>query len=291
MYLLNLILYYCIIIPISWLPLKVLYLFSDLMFFVFYHLTGYRKKVVYDNLRKSFPEKSEAEIQRLMKLFYHHFADLIVESLQIFSISEEEAKQRMKFTNPEIFDKHFSEGRTVIMAGGHYNNWELFAVAVDGAVKHSTIALYKPLNNKFFDNKMRESRGKYGLKMVSTRQTVEAFTSMGDHPGAVVFGIDQSPSRNGKGYWLKFLGRDTLVLFGTEKYAKEYNCPVYYGSAKKIKRGYYEINFRLVTENPRECASGEITEKNMALLEADIRRQPEYWLWTHKRWKHTKETA
>jgi KDO2-lipid IV(A) lauroyltransferase len=247
--------------------------------------------VVYDNPRKSFPEKSEEEIQRLMKLFYHHFADLIVESLQIFSISEQEAKRRMKFTNPEIFDKHFAEGRNVIMAGGHYNNWELFAVAIDGAVKHDTTALYKPLNNKFFDEKMRESRGKYGLNMVSTKRTVEVFTAVKNKPTAIIFGTDQSPSRSGKGYWLKFLGRDTLVLFGTEKYAKEYNCPVYYGSIQKVKRGNYEITFSLITENPLNCVLGEITEKHSSLLEADIRRQPEYWLWTHKRWKHAKENA
>jgi len=261
---------------------------SDFLCFIFYNLTGYRKKVIYDNLRNSFPEKSEDEIQRLMKLFYHHFTDLIVESIQIFSISEDEAKRRMIFTNPEIFDKDFNEGRNVILAGGHYNNWELFAVVVDGALKHKTIALYKPLNNLFFDEKMHESRGKYGLKMVSTRKTSEVFKSTADQPAAIIFGTDQSPSRSGKGYWLKFLNRDTLVLFGTEKYAKEYNCPVYYGGMRKTKRGYYEVTFTLITDKPLETAHGEITEKHTAMLEEDIRRRPEFWLWTHKRWKHKK---
>ena len=223
-----------------------------------------------------------------MKLFYHHFADLIVESLRIFSISEEEAKGRMKFTNPEILDKDFKNGRTVILAGGHYNNWELFAVAVDGALKHDTVALYKPLNNLFFDEKMRASRGKYGLQMISTRMTEKVFTEVKEKPSIVIFGTDQSPSRSGKGYWLKFLNQDTLVLFGTEKYAKEYNCPVYYGRLQKIKRGYYEFTFSLITDNPNGCAYGEITETHSRMLEADILRQPEYWLWTHKRWKHKK---
>lgn len=267
----------------------ILYGLSDMLFFVFYYLTGYRKKIVYNNFKNSFPEKSEAEIKRLMKLFYHHFADLIVESLRIFSISEEEAKLRMKYTNPEILDKDFKEGRTIILAGGHYNNWEILAVTIAGVLKHNTIGLYKPLNNKFFDEKMRQTREKYGLNMISTKRTSEVFSAIGGKPAAIIFGADQSPSRSGKGYWMKFLNQDTLVLFGTEKFAKEFNCPVYYGAIKKVKRGYYETTMTLITDNPRNSAVGEITEMHTKMLEEDIRRQPEYWLWTHKRWKHKKE--
>lgn len=284
----NLLLYYLIILPISKLPYGALYGLSDFLFWVFYSLTGYRKKVVFDNLKRSFPEKSDAEIQQLGKLFYRHFADLILESLSIFSISQKEASARMKFTNPEIFDKHFKEGRNVILAGGHFNNWELFAVAVDDALKHATIALYKPLNNLFFDEKMRSSRGKYGLRMISTRKATEVFSTITDQPVAVIFATDQSPSNPRKGYWTKFLNQDTIVLFGTEKYAKEYNCPVYYGSIQKVKRGYYEVTFSLITENPQSCAYGEITEMHCKLLEKDILENPQYWLWSHRRWKHRK---
>lgn len=284
----NYILYYLVILPVSRLPYSILYGISDFLFFVIYYLTGYRKKVVYGNLQRSFPEKSPAELKQLEKLFFHHLTDLIVESLSFFSISREEASKRMKFTNPEIFERHFKEGRNVILAGGHFNNWELFAVAVDDALSHATIALYKPLNNRFFDEKMRTSRGKFGLKMISTRKAADVFSTITDQPVAVIFATDQSPSNPRKGYWTRFLNQDTIVLFGTEKYAIEYDCPVYYGAITKVKRGFYEVTFSLITESPRTTAYGEITEAHTRLLEADIRKAPQYWLWSHRRWKHRK---
>jgi KDO2-lipid IV(A) lauroyltransferase len=249
-------------------------------------VVGYRKKVVFNNLRNSFPGKSEAELTKLMKLFYHHFADLLVESLAMFTISEKEATRRMKFNNPEILDKYFEQGRSVILAGGHFNNWELFAVAVDGSLKHATVALYKPLQNKFFDKKMRDTRGKYGLKMMSIKEVKDVFNDIDKKPTAIIFATDQSPSNANKGYWMEFLNQDTPVLFGTEKYAIEYNCPVIYGTINKVKRGYYELDLKLITENPRECAHGEITEQHTRLLEKDIRKAPQFWLWSHRRWKH-----
>lgn len=288
MNILNYLLYYLVIVPVSRLPYAVLYGISDLLFFIIYYLTGYRKKVVFGNLKRSFPEKSQAELKQLEKQFFHHLTDLIIESLSFFSISREEAAKRMKFTNPEIFERHFKEGRNVILAGGHYNNWELFAVAVDDALSHATIALYKPLNNRFFDEKMRSSRGKFGLKMISTRKATEVFSTITNQPVAVIFATDQSPSNPRKGYWTHFLNQDTIVLFGTEKYAKEYDCPVYYGAITKVKRGFYEVTFSLITESPRTTAYGEITEAHTRLLEADIRKAPQYWLWSHRRWKHRK---
>lgn len=288
MYFLTAALYYLIIIPFSWLPLAVTYRIADLLYVVFFHITGYRKKVVYDNMKRSFPEKSEAEIQKLMKAFYSHFTDLFVESLHLFSISEREAKERFVFKNPEIFHKHFSEGRNVILAGGHYNNWEMFAVTVAAAMKHKTIALYKPLSSMFFDKKMRETRGKYGLNLVSTKKVKELFTEMIKEPSMVIFATDQSPRNPNKAHWTTFLNQDTAVLFGTEKYAIEYDCPVYYGRILKVSRGHYVIDFKLVTEHPRDTQTGEITEAHTRMLEADILREPQYWLWSHRRWKHRK---
>ena len=137
----NYLLYYLIIRPLSLLPAFLLYRLSDLLFFIFYYLVGYRKRVVYQNLRNSFPAKSEKEILKIRRAFFRHFCDLLVESLMIFNISEKQASARMKFINPELLDKPFNEGKTVIIAGGHYNNWELFAVAVDHALKHDTIEI------------------------------------------------------------------------------------------------------------------------------------------------------
>jgi KDO2-lipid IV(A) lauroyltransferase len=265
----------------------VLYRVSDLMFVLFYHVVGYRKKVVRDNIEKSFPEKSQLEVKQIMRGFYRHFCDLIVESLMIFRISSYKAMSRMKFRNPELLDKHFAEGRHVIIAGGHYNNWELFAVAVDQSLKHDVYALYKPLNNLFFDEKMRTSRGKFGLRMYSIKKVKELFDNLqSQSPAAVVFATDQSPSNPQRAYWTRFLGRDTAVLFGAEKFANDYDCPVYFCTLHKIKRGYYEGEFKLVTDNPQGLAYGQLTEMHCALLEADIREKPEYWLWSHRRWKH-----
>jgi len=287
MRILNLLLFYGVITPISWLPPFVLYRVSDVLFVVFYHAIGYRKRVVYDNIRKSFPEKSEGEIRRIMRGFYRHFCDLLVESLMIFNISSERATQRMRFRNPELLQKHFDEGRHVIIAGGHYNNWELFAVAVDQALQHQVYALYKPLNNLFFDEKMRSSRGQFGLRMVSIKKVKELFDSLEQsNPAAVVFATDQSPSNPQRAYWTSFLGRDTALLFGTEKFANDYDCPVYFCTLHKIKRGYYEGEFKLVADKPKELPYGKLTEMHTALLEADIREKPEYWLWSHRRWKH-----
>ena len=289
MRLLNLLLYYGVILPISMLPPFVLYRVSDLMFLLFYHVVGYRKKVVRDNIEKSFPEKRPEEVRHIMRGFYRHFCDLVVESLMIFRISSSNAMARMRFRNPELLTRHFEEGKHVIIAGGHYNNWELFAVAVDQSLKHDVYALYKPLKNLFFDEKMRTSRGKFGLRMYSIKKVKELFdTLQTQSPAAVVFATDQSPSNPQRAYWSQFLGRDTAILFGTEKFANDYDCPVYFCTLNKLKRGYYEGVFELITESPRSLPYGQLTELHTKLLERDIRQHPEFWLWSHRRWKHSK---
>ncbi len=278
-------LYYLVILPVSALPMRALYMLSDALFFVFYHLIGYRKKVVKDNLRRSFPEKSGDEINELARKFYSHFCDLLVESLKIFTIDRDEALKRMVFTNPELINAYFEQGRSVILAGGHYNNWELFAVAIDEAIRHQTLAIYKPLNNQFFDEKMRLTRGKYGLEMIPIKAVKDVFERNRAMLTVTIFATDQSPGNVNKAYWMNFLNQETAVLFGTEKLAKEYNYPVVYGLIKKLRRGYYATEFKLVAENPADMAYGEITRIHTRMLEEDIRTQPEFWLWSHRRWK------
>lgn len=282
----NVLLYYLLIIPISLLPFPLLYGLSDSLYILFYHVSGYRKKIVLQNIRNSFPEKSEKEHIDISKKFYKHFCDLVVESLKTFTISEKEVSKRMVCNNPEVINKYYDQKRSVIIAGGHYNNWELFAVAVDGLIKHKTAGIYKPLSNKYFDAKMCSTRGKYGLSMVSTKEVKRFMDDNINTLTATIFGTDQSPSNPNNAYWMKFLSQDTGVLFGTEKFAKEYNYPVIYGRLNKEKRGYYSLDFIDVTDAPQETAYGEITEKVTNLLEKDIQAIPQYWLWTHRRWKH-----
>ncbi|MDP1745081.1 MAG: lysophospholipid acyltransferase family protein [Bacteroidota bacterium] len=282
----NALLYYLVIIPISLLPFPLLYALSDGLYILFYYLLEYRKKVVLQNIRNSFPDKTEKEHIEICKKFYRHFCDLVVESLKTFTISEKEVLKRVICTNPEVIDKYFDQKRSVIIAGGHYNNWELFAVAVDALIKHKTVGIYKPLSNKYFDGKMRGTRSKYGLEMISTKDVKPFFDKHINVLTATIFGTDQSPSNPNNAYWMKFLNQDTGVLFGAEKFAKDYNYPVVYGRLNKLKRGHYSLDITDVTDTPTETAYGEITEKITLLLEKDIEAIPQYWLWTHRRWKH-----
>ena len=288
MNLLNYILYYLIILPISSLPFFILYRLSDVLYYLFFYVIGYRKKVVSGNIRLSFPELSVKEHFKISKDFYRHFCDLFVESIKLFTISKKTVLHRLKVLNPELANSYFSEGRSIILVGGHYNNWELLAVAIDEQLKHHCVALYKPLNNHFFDERMRNTRGKFGLEMISIRETRNFFETRKTEPNAVIFGSDQSPGNPEKGYWMKFLNQDTSVLFGAEKYARDYNLPVLYGSIQKISRGHYSFELELITDQPASMPHGAITEAHTRLLEKDITHQPAYWLWSHRRWKHKK---
>jgi KDO2-lipid IV(A) lauroyltransferase len=289
MLIINSLLYYLVIIPISLLPFPLLYGLSDFLFVLFYYVLGYRKKIVLGNIQRSFPEKSHEEHLEISKRFYRHFCDLILESLKTFTISEKEVLRRVKCKNPEVINKYYDRKQSVIVAGGHYNNWEIFAVAVNALIKHKAIAIYKPLSNTYFDKKMRDTRSKYGLYMVSTKIVKQIFEQEANNLTATIFAIDQSPSNPKSAHWMRFLNQDTAVLFGTEKYAKEYNYPVVYGRINKEKRGHYSFEFFDVNEEPALTVHGEITEKITRLLEKDIREIPQYWLWSHRRWKHKSE--
>ena len=285
MIILNYLVYYLFILPVSLLPYPLLYGVSNVLYYLLYYALGYRKKVVMKNIQNSFPEKTHAEHVAIAKRFYRHFCDLVLESLKVFTISEKDVRERMVVKNAELLNAYFDQGKSIILAGGHYNNWELFAVGIDAPIKHNTIAIYKPLSNLFFDGKMRETRGKYGLRMISTKIVKSVFEEDSDNLTATIFGIDQSPAPL-KCHWMKFLNQDTGVLFGTEKYAKEYNYPVIFGQLTKEKRGHYSLEFFKTFDEPAQTQHGEITEKITRMLEDQINDKPEFWLWTHKRWKH-----
>lgn len=279
------ILYYGLILPVSLLPYPLLYLISDIIYLILYKILAYRKTVVMTNLKNSFPEKSKEEINEIMRKFYRHLCDIIVESLKGFTISEKQLRKRLIIKNPEFSNQFAKEGKSIIFVGGHYNNWEICAQACAMYSEHKLIGIYKPLSNKFLNNKIYISRSKYGMNLVSMKQTKKSFTKE-EKPKAIVFGSDQNPSNPKRAYWMSFLNQDTAVLFGAEKYAKEYDYPVVYVSISKIKRGYYQAEYSLVTEHPTKEPHGRITEDFTKKLEQDIINQPQYWLWSHKRWKH-----
>lgn len=285
MIVINRIFYYGLILPLSLLPFPILYALSDLLCILMYHVVGYRKKVVMQNLKNSFPEKSKKERVAIAKNFYRHFCDVTLESLKMFTISEQEVKDRMVYSGLEVPKKYADQGKTIIVAMSHYNAWEMVAVTVDQVTEQQALAIYKPLTNKYFDRKMLESRQKYGLKMMHNRTVKEDFEKTKNDLCAWYFLIDQAPSIHSKPHWMTFLNQETGVLLGTEKYAKEYDYPVLFLDVQKVKRGYYTGRFIDVFDQPRNTADGEITEKVTRMLEQVIIAKPEFWLWSHRRWK------
>jgi len=281
--------YYLFVKPISLLPFPLLYLLSDVLYLTLYKIFGYRKKVVWDNLSKCFPDLSKAELKQLMNKFYRHFCDLLVESVKLFSIRPKEIEQRFKFTNPEILDAEFDKGKSVILVGGHYNNWEILAVGINQVMKHQATAIYKPLSNPFYERLARSSRGRYGLKMIPIKDVPSFFINDSDKGTATIFGGDQSPTYSKRVYWTNFLNRETAVAVGTEKYAMKYNYPVYFGKIGKLSRGHYTFEVVEVCSDPSKTQEGEITKKHVKMLEEQILERPELWLWSHKRWKRVKK--
>ena len=283
-------LFYLIVKPLSFLPLAVLYVVSDFVSFAFYFLIGFRKKVVLTNMRNAFPEKPEREIKRLARKFYRHFTDVIVETIRLFSMSKEELLRRMRVVNPELLDPFFEQKRSVFLAAGHYNNWELAAIGLTAQVRHRAAAIYAPLANPFFDRKMKESRGRFGLVLIPKKEASAFFARPSEPPFIMVMGTDQSPTFNRNVHWTTFLNQETAVMLGTEKYSQRLNAPVVFGFIRKPARGMYELTFHLVEDQPPKTHHGVITEKHTRLLEEEILEAPEYWLWTHKRWKRKKVT-
>ena len=277
--------YYFFIIPISLLPHSFLYIISDVLYLLIFRILSYRKMIVFENLKNSFPKRSKDDLKNIMSKFYHHLCDLIVESLKGFTISENELKKRLIVRNPELVNTYAENGQSIILVGAHYNNWEIVAQTLGIYSKHKCIGIYKPLSNKFLNKKIYESRSKFGMGLVSMKESKSSFRDDGI-PKAVIFGSDQNPSNPKKAYWLKFLNQDTGVLFGAEKYSKDNNWPVIYATINKIKRGFYEVVYSLVTNNPKNEPYGKITEDFTKLIENDIVNNPQYWLWSHKRWKH-----
>ncbi len=283
-------LFYMISWPLLRLPLRVLYLLSDLLFLVFYYFPGYRKGVVLENLRNSFPEKSENEIRSISRKFYHHLCDSFIEAFAASGMSREEMERRCVWKNLELLDKYYENGRSLIAVFGHYGNWEWLSV-LPLYTKFRVLALYKPLSNIWFDRFIKNLRQKFGLIAVPL---IRSYPMMLEYQNINVQTIsffmgDQRPRQRHIKYWTVFLNRKTPVMLGTEQIAKRLDQSVVFFSMRKLRRGYYEVEILDVVDKPRSTEEHEITEQHIRLLENQIRQRPEYWLWTHKRWKHKPE--
>lgn len=271
------------------LPMRTLYLLSDILYFVIYKVVHYRVKVVHKNIEDSFPDKSEEERLQLERAFYHHFADYIVETIKLAHISLEELQQRAFLKNPELVDQLMEKGHTCfVLLMGHYGNWEWFSGSTSRFKNSQIYQIYRPLSNKAFDRlfiHLRTQFGSYGIKKQDTvREVIQL--KKDKTPSVVIFIADQTPSRNNLHYWTTFLNQDSSILTGPERLARKLDLPVIFLDTKQIKRGYYTVDMKLITETPKETADNWITEKYARLMEKCILRDPSGWLWTHKRWKY-----
>jgi len=266
--------------------MPLLYGFSNFLCTILYRVVKFRIGVIRSNLKLAFPEKSETERLAIEKAFYRHMCDMIVESIKYFTISKKEAEKNFSINNATLLKDLYKKGKSVVIVGGHYASWERYALNATREVPHYTAALYTPLTDKFLNKKMLESRSKFGLHMVSVKETHNLFELSYKKPIAVIFGSDQSPSNPDKAYWMTFLNQETGIQYGAEKYARLYNCAVVYGQLDKEPRGAESITYRLICEDPKDLPEGAITKAFTHMLEEKIKDKPEFWLWSHRRWKH-----
>ena len=269
------------------LPLRCLYLISGLLFVLVCYVVRYRRKVVLENLRNSFPEKTERERRTIARRFYRFLCDLFIETIKMIHIGTGEMQRRIHYSNPEIFDELYRKGKQILITTGHYGNWEWLAT-LEHSIPYHHVTLYRPLQNKLFDKFFYNLRTRYGADAVPANSAIRALCQYTQENRLIALGfmIDQSPHRDAIHYWTTFLNQETPVYLGVEKLARRYNTAVVYYEVRRVKRGYYEADVTLVAENAAETAEKEITGKHVQLMEQTIRRNPQYWLWSHRRWKH-----
>jgi KDO2-lipid IV(A) lauroyltransferase len=287
---------YILIYPFLWvisiLPFRILYLVSDGLYILLYPIIGYRKKVVHENLKLVFPDKSEAEIKRITKAFYHHLCDMIVESIKSMTISEAEMKKRFKFSNVELLQGIENSGKSIALMCAHYGSWEWIFI-LQSHLKNKGYAVYKRLANRYFDALVIRIRAKYNSYLITTKETIPTLMQAKVNGQLTTCGFvsDQSPRLDKAYYWNEFMGIKVPVHTGAEMLAKRLDMAVVFFKVKRLKRGYYETTFETITLNPKEYENYKITDIFLKLVEKQIYEAPEYYLWTHKRWKHREKSS
>lgn len=274
-------------------PFRMLYILSDILYFGVYKVVGYRLKVVKRNMAASFPEKTPQERKALEREFYHHFCDYFVETIKLLHISDQEMEKRMQFDNVQLVKDLMKDGNSVLMFLGHYCNWE-WIPSINLHFKGENRILgeiYKPLKNKAMDDLFLKIRSRFGSLAIAKQETLRVIVRMRKEKKQTLIGFmaDQTPSLANIHYWSTFLNQDTPVFTGVERIAKQTGFAVVYLDMQKVKRGYYTATVRLITDNPQAEPEYKITETYVRAMEKTILRHPAYWLWTHKRWKRTRE--
>jgi len=282
---------YSLIWILSKLPTKAVYIFSDFLFLIIYYLAGYRKKVVYRNISRSFPEKSEKEISILVKKFYHFFCDVFIESFTSLHWPYEKLARRYTVKNPELIEELFESKRNVMLVLGHFGNWEWFATRYIKICPYTVLIVYRPLQNKYFNRwieKVREGKNVVHLPTERSFRTILEYENK-KIPYLSLMLADQRPIRENIQYWTTFMNQDTPVFVGPEKIARRTNQVVVFMKTNRLKRGHYQIEFIQMTDRPEETEQYWITDTYFRMMEDMIREQPEVYLWSHNRWKFSRE--
>jgi KDO2-lipid IV(A) lauroyltransferase len=281
---------YGIIWTITLLPMRILYVLSDFMFLFIYYFPSYRRKVVFTNLKNSFPEKSEKELRSIEKKFYSHFTDMFIETFKPIHMGNAQIMRRYTITNSDILNKLYAEGRDVIAVLGHFNNWE-WLICLPFFTKTQIVPLYKPLQNKYFDRLITRLRSRNGVVPIPMSNIIREIINNRNNKTVSLYALiaDQTPPKGDIRYWTTFLNQETPVFLGPEKIAAKYDMAVVFFNIQKIKRGYYDLKVELLFEHTKGLPEHFVTESHVRRLEEIIREHPEYWLWSHRRWKHKRE--
>jgi KDO2-lipid IV(A) lauroyltransferase len=269
----------------------VLYIISDGVYFLFFYIIGYRKKVVLHNLKMVYPDKPEKELRIIQKKFFGHFVDTLIEAIKAITISETSIKKRYTYKNIELIDTLYSEGKSIILVGSHYGNWE-WVVGMPLVAKIDCYTSYTKLQNKNFENLIKDSRSKFGMICVKSSEIIKEVLKnvKKQKQGLYLLISDQSPMLHKSIYWTEFLHVKVPVFTGAEMISKKFDFAVVNINTTRVKRGYYESEFELITDAPKELEANEITNRYLRITEKHIYKQPEFYLWSHKRFKHKDKT-
>lgn len=264
------------------LPFPVVYAISDFFAFVI-RLVGYRRKVIYTNLRNSFPEKPEHELKKITHDYYHYMVDLTLESFKMMHLSEEQIARHIQVINPEVAQKFYDNKQSIILALGHYGNWEWYGQCLQLQAPHQMVIIYRPLTHPYFDRMMQRLRTRFGIEITTMKLSLRTMLANRGRITATAFVGDQAAPVSE--HWMTFLNQDSSVYTGIEKMARKFNYPVVYIHPTRPKRGYYTLEIEVLVEDPSKTTDTEITERYTRRLERDIRENPAIWLWSHRRWK------
>jgi len=242
------------------------------------------------NLKLVFPKKTNNERDKIIKAFYHHLCDMILEAIKSMNININDMKSRFKFTNIDLINNYEKQNKSISLVCAHYGSWEWIFI-LQSYTSHKTFAIYKRLNNKYFDKLFRKIRARYNSQLITTKEAISTLIENKKKGLLTINGFvsDQTPKKDKAYHWKEFMGIKVPVHTGAEMLSKKLDMPVVFFSVKRIKRGFYETTFEKITDNPNEFKDYEITDRFLKLVEKQINEAPEYYLWTHNRWKHRKK--